>query len=420
MQDKENETKNANQLDAAGKSLTEALSISFAILKVIMIVLVVAFLASGFKMVESDEQAIVLQFGKIRGVGEDRLLGPGPHWVWPYPINEIVKIPVAKNINLAVNSFWYFQKQSELLPQGPKNNIRVPAELDPVIDGYCITRSEKQNTADFTGSDYNIVHSKWQLIYKINDPEKFFKNVYVDDVQPGQSYSEVMAKSITPLLEKLVADVVVNAMVNYTIDEAISSEDRIPRNVKKLLQKKFDAIECGLTVVSVQLTDITWPRQVDRAFLNSIKSRQLSETLVSQARGYAENTLNEAAGPVGLELLAAIKNETASKSEMELLWSQLAGAAQKEIANARAYRTKVVETAKSNAEYLQKILPEYQKRPQLVIQQIYQDAIKQVLDNMDEKIIIQPTENAKSKEIRILLNRDPAIKPKPKPKDSNP
>ena len=420
MQDKENETKNANQLDAAGKSLTEALSISFAILKVIMIVLVVAFLASGFKMVESDEQAIVLQFGKIRGVGEGRLLGPGPHWVWPYPINEIVKIPVAKNINLAVNSFWYFQKQSELLPQGPKNNIRVPAELDPVIDGYCITRSEKQNTADFTGSDYNIVHSKWQLIYKINDPEKFFKNVYVDDVQPGQSYSEVMAKSITPLLEKLVADVVVNAMVNYTIDEAISSEDRIPRNVKKLLQKKFDAIECGLTVVSVQLTDITWPRQVDRAFLNSIKSRQLSETLVSQARGYAENTLNEAAGPVGLELLAAIKNETASKSEMELLWSQLAGAAQKEIANARAYRTKVVETAKSNAEYLQKILPEYQKRPQLVIQQIYQDAIKQVLDNMDEKIIIQPTENAKSKEIRILLNRDPAIKPKPKPKDSNP
>ena len=418
MQDKENETKNVNQLDAAGKSLTEALTISFAILKVIMIVLVVAFLASGFKMVESDEQAIVLQFGKIRGVGEDRLLGPGPHWVWPYPINEIIKIPVAKNINLAVNSFWYFQKPSELLPQGPKDHIRVPADLDPVIDGYCITRSEKQNTSAFTGSDYNIVHSKWQLTYKIDDPEKFFKNVYVDDVPPGQSYSEVMTKSITPLLEKLIADVVVNAMVNYTIDEAISSEDRIPRNVKKLLQKKFDAIECGLTVVSVQLTDITWPRQVDRAFLNSIKSRQFSETLVSQAKGYAENTLNEAAGPVGPELLAAIKNENAGESEMELLWSQLAGAAQEKIAGARAYRTKVVETAKSNAEYLQKILPEYQKRPQLVIQQIYQDAITQVLDNTDEKIIIQPTENAKSKEIRILLNRDPAIKSKSK--DSNP
>ncbi|MCK5225899.1 MAG: hypothetical protein KAQ89_04210 [Planctomycetes bacterium] len=414
MQDKENETKNVNQLDAAGKSLTEALTISFAILKVIMIVLVVAFLASGFKMVESDEQAIVLQFGKIRGVGEDRLLGPGPHWVWPYPINEIIKIPVAKNINLAVNSFWYFQKPSELLPQGPKDHIRVPADLDPVIDGYCITRSEKQNTSAFTGSDYNIVHSKWQLTYKIDDPEKFFKNVYVDDVQPGQSYSEVMTKSITPLLEKLIADVVVNAMVNYTIDEAISSEDRIPRNVKKLLQKKFNAIECGLTVVSVQLTDITWPRQVDRAFLNSIKSRQFSETLVSQAKGYAENTLNEAAGPVGPELLAAIKNENVGESEMGLLWSQLAGAAQEKIAGARAYRTKVVETAKSNAEYLQKILPEYQKRPQLVIQQIYQDAIKQVLDNTDEKIIIQPTENAKSKEIRILLNRDPAIKSKPK------
>ncbi len=30
--------------------------------------------------------------------------------------------------------------------------------------------------------------------------------------------------------------------------------------------------------------------------------------------------------------------------------------------------------------------------------------------NVDEKIIIQPTSNAKSKEVRVLLNRDPKIK----------
>ena len=86
--------------------------------------------------------------------------------------------------------------------------------------------------------------------------------------------------------------------------------------------------------------------------------------------------------------------------------------AQEKIANARAYRTKVVETAKANAEYLQKLLPEYRKRPELVIQEIYQDTIEYVLNNADEKIIIQPTEGTKSREIRVLLNRDPAIKPK--------
>jgi len=90
----------------------------------------------------------------------------------------------------------------------------------------------------------------------------------------------------------------------------------------------------------------------------------------------------------------------------------LAGAAQERIAQARAYRTKVVETAKANAEYLQKLLPEYRKRPKLVVQKIYQDAVEEVLNNADEKMIIQPTEGTKGKEIRILLNRDPTIKPK--------
>ena len=72
-----------DELDAAGKSLSEALRMSFIILKVIMIVLIVAFLASGFETVGSNEQALVLRFGKIRGLGEQRLLGPGPHWILP-------------------------------------------------------------------------------------------------------------------------------------------------------------------------------------------------------------------------------------------------------------------------------------------------------------------------------------------------
>jgi membrane protease subunit HflK len=410
-----------DELDAAGKSLSEALRISFIVLKIIMVVLVVVFLASGFRMVESDEQAIVLRFGKIRGVGEDRILKPGLvgplpwlHWVFPYPIDKIVKIPVAKKQNLPINSFWYYQQPDELLPQGPTTTIRVPATLDPVIDGYCITRSEEQSQtiAGFTGSDYHIVHCKWQLTYKIDDPERFFKNTYTDDAKPGQSYADVIAKNIKPLLEHLFEDAVVTAMVNYTIDEAISSQDRIPKHVKKLLQEKLDRIKSGIAVVSVQLTDITWPRQVDNAFLASIRASQESQKTISQAKGYAENTLNETAGPIAAQLFEALKNETTREEEKELLWSQLAGQAQEKIAGARAYRTKVVETAKANAEYLQKLLPEYRKRPELVVQKIYQDAIEYVLNNVDEKIIIQPTEGTKGREIRVLLNRDPTIKPK--------
>jgi membrane protease subunit HflK len=406
--------KAGEEFDAAGSALSEALRISFFVLKIIMVVLVVVFLASGFRMVEPDEQALVLRFGKIRGVGENRILGPGLKWVFPYPIDKIVKIPVAKKQNLPINSFWYYQSPDELLPSSPTTRFPPPATLNPTIDGYCITRSEEQSQTitGFTGSDYHIVHCKWQLTYNIDDPERFFKNTYTDDTKPGQSYADVIAKSVKPLLKYLFEDAVVTTMVNYTIDEAISSQDRIPKQVKNLLQEKLDLIESGIAVVSVQLTDITWPRQVDDAFLASIKASQESQKAVSQAKGYAENTLNEAAGPVAAPLFEALKNETTPEEEKELLWSQLAGQAQEKIAGARAYRTKVVETAKANAEYLQKLLPEYRKRPELVVQKIYQDAIEYVLNNVDEKIIIQPTKGTKGREIRLLLNRDPTLKPK--------
>jgi regulator of protease activity HflC (stomatin/prohibitin superfamily) len=411
------DTKYNTELDAAGKSLYEALRISFIVLKIIMVVLVGLFLVSGFVTVGSDEQALVLRFGRIRGVGEERLLAPGLHWVFPYPIDELVKIPVAKKVNLPINSFWYYQKPTELLPEGPKPRDRIEPKLDPIVDGYCITRGERQDQiiAGSTSSDYNIAHCKWQLTYQIDDPERFFRNVYIDAaaLQAGQNYADVIPEGVTALLKNLIEDAVVAAMVNYTIDEAISSQDKIPRHVKKLLQEKLDEIESGVKVVSVQLTDVTWPRQVDSAFLASIKASQESQKVISEAKGYAENTLNETAGPVAGQLFAAIKDETAvGEQEKELLWSQLAGQAQEKIAQARAYRTKVVETARANADYLQKLLPEYRKRPKLVVQKIYQDAIEHILNNVDEKMVIQPTEGVKGKEIRILLNRDPTIKPK--------
>ncbi|MHC4482226.1 MAG: protease modulator HflK [Planctomycetota bacterium] len=404
-----------DELDAAGKSLSEALRVSFIILKIIMIVLVIVFFASGFRTVGPDEQALVLRFGKIRGTGEDRILEPDLYWVFPYPIEKIVKIPVAKKVNLAIDSFWYYQRPEEMLPAGPKDRIRIVTKLDPERDGYCITRSEKQSrtTTRSAGSDYNIVHCKWQLIYQVGDPERFFKNVYVEDIKPGEIYFDAMEESVKPLLQSIVDDAIVTVMVNYTIDEVLfSKKGKISDDVSKLVQEKLDKIESGIKVDPIQLTYVTWPRQVNTAFWESIRASQAKQQAISEAITYYEKILNEAAGPVAEELLAVLEDETIAEEGRELLWSQVAGAAREEIAQARAYRIKVVETAKASAKYLEQILSEYRKHPKLVIQRIYLDAIEYVLNNADEKFIVQPTEGTKGREIRILLNRDPTIKPK--------
>ncbi len=394
-----------DKLDLGFQYLSNALRLSFIALKLIMIALVVLFLASGFRTIEPDEEAIVLRLGKIRGVGEERLLGPGLHWVLPYPIDEIVKIPVEKKVNLAINSFWYFQTGQEIV-SGTKRQVPPSEPLNPVRDGYCITRSEKQSAdiAGVDGSDYNIVHSKWQLTYQIFEPESFFKNVYVEDVKPGQDYFDVITKSINPLLKAVFDDAVVTAMVHYSIDEALSSQDRIPNHVKRLMQQKLEQqIESGIKVVQVRLIEMKPPRQVDRAFQDFVAASQKKEGDISKARTYAGNTLNEAAGPVARELFAALHDETISEQKKELLWSQASGDAQTKIARARAYATKIIEDAEADAEYLKKILPEYRKWPELVIQKIHRDAIVHVLEKADKKIMIQPTEGEGGREVRIMV-----------------
>ncbi len=412
----ENKENVAGECDPGLKSLSGALRFSFITLKAIMLLFVIIFLASGFRVIEPYEQALVLRFGKIRGKGEQRVLGSGPKLRLPYPIHEIVKIPVAKKVNLPIDSFWYYQTPKEMLGQGPKDMTRVPEALNPVREGYCITQSSKQGE-QFTalqGSDYNIVHSKWQLTYQITDPERFFKNVYIEDIMPGQVYFEIIKKSVKPLLTNLSEDAIVDTMVHYTIDEAILSKERIPQEVKRRLQDKLDEIECGISVSSLQLVDITWPRQVDAAFWASTKAIQDKKKTIAHAHTDADELLNQTAGAVTRQLYDTVKDENISLAQKEILWARAAGKARGKIAQAKAYRTKVVETASANAEYLQKILPEYRKRPKLVLQKIYQDAMEYIFDNTDEKMILQPTKGTKGTEIRIMLNRDPLIKSKSK------
>ncbi len=400
------------ELDAAGKSLSEALSISFVILKVIMAVLIIAFLASGFKTVNSDEQALVLRFGKIRGVGEDRILKPRtrPYWIIPYPVESMVKIPVEKKVDLATRSFWYYQSKEEMLSEPSIRRTRFLPELDPIKDGYLISRSEKTDDtiSESGGSDYNIVHCKWRLTYQIDNPERFFKNIYVEDVKPGDIYLDAVIKSITPLMQNIFEDAIVTATVNYTIDDIMYQQvARLTQDIKEYVQEKLNKIESGIKVVQVQLTEKTWPSQVDAEFQALVTASQDRQTAINAARAYAESTLNEAAGPIAEKLFAAITDNTASEEEKELLWSQLAGKAQEKISEAMSYKAKIVADARASAEYLKELLPEYRKRPELVILETYSDAMERIYNNVDEKFMVP-----EGVQTRIQLNRDPSLKPK--------
>ncbi|MDD5011300.1 MAG: protease modulator HflK [Phycisphaerae bacterium] len=393
----ENEPLNfGSEFDAGSKSLADALRISFAVLKIIMVVLVILFFSSGVFTVAPDERAIVLRFGKIRGeTTEQRILESGLHWAIPYPVEEVIKMPARNTIlRTEINSFWYDETK------------KYPSHsLDPIIEGYCITRNDTVADLKEGDSDYNIVHSRWLLTYRISDCEMFYKNVYVKTPDAGQTLIDVIPKSVEPFLKAVASEAIVVTMVNFSIDDAIKSDSRISKEAEKILQQKLDAMNCGIEVDSMQLTAVIWPRQLNDAFVASIKASNEADKMIREAKGYAESKINEAGGE---KMVNSLLSTDTTDEQREYFWNNASGTVQQIIAEAKAYRTKVVESAKANADYLQKLLPEYRKRPKLVLQRIYQDAIEEVLSNTQETIIAQPSSGAKNREFRVMINRDPS------------
>lgn len=399
------------QLDAAGKSLTGALQVSFTILKLIMILLVILFALSGIFQVQPDEQALLLRFGKIKGPAENPVLNPGFKMGFPKPIDEIIRIPVKKVQTMTIDSFWYFETEQERLNPNLKRNVTEP--LDPLQDGYSLTRNDSLD--GLQGTDYNIVHSKWSITYRVDKPILFFENVSMRGQEPGEDFLDAAAETVEPLLESLASNAIVSTMVHYTIDEAIRSQTGIAESVRSRLQRRLDEIQSGIQISDVRADRIVWPRQVDNAFQASNRARQESEQTRVDARSYQERLLTDTGGPQADAVLEQLKRDDLTPAEQEALVAELSGQVQSKISDARAYRTTVVNDAKANADYLRELLPGYREHPELVLQEIYQRAISEVLENAQEKIIIQPSADGKSREIRVLINRDPNVKQQPNP-----
>jgi regulator of protease activity HflC (stomatin/prohibitin superfamily) len=229
---------------------------------------------------------------------------------------------------------------------------------------------------------------------------------------------DVVSDFVEPMLESLAADAIVTTMVNYTIDEAIRNTSSIASDVKNLLQAKLDAIDSGITVDDMRASEITWPRQVNAAFELRTLAMQKSDTTITEAQSYARKVLTRAGGVLAEEIFAELTTEGISDERKEALLSQLAGASREIIDAARSYRTEVAKDAESNAIYLKELLPEYRKHPKLVLQKIFQDAHKEVLANADEKIFVPPSTGDKTRQLRILINRDPLLK-RTKEKEEN-
>lgn len=339
--------------DAGSQALSEALRSSFFIVKILMVVMVFCFLGAGLFTVGPQEKAVILRFGRPVGEANQALLGAGLHWAYPYPIDEVVRIPITEIQTVKSSVGWFY-----LTPEMALADVEPPAgpSLNPAVDGYTIT------------GDQNIIHVRATLYYRISDPIRHV-------------FSFVNASNA-------VQDALDNALVyvsaRYKVDDALTRDitgfrEKVQERVTELAQNE----KLGITIEQCQVESRP-PRQLKKPFEDVLLAVSTAEKTNNQALSYQNQTL-----------------------------SQASAEATNRINTAESERVRLVESVKAEAERFTKMLPQYQRNPGLFTQVMLNEKLGLVLSNA-QKWYLPEQPGGKPWEIRLQLNREPQKPQTPK------
>ena len=399
------------KMDPGSEALTEALRISFGVLKIVMVAVIGLFIWSGAYTVGANERAIELRFGKIKGVGPEAIIGTGLHWKWPAPIEEVIKLPLLPQ-PLEVNAFWHNQPED--------SQINLPT-LRFGVDGYCVTASSgvanmisSAETPELIGggtssevTDYNLVHTNWQMTYKINindseGPRKLVERLWDGtEGSPGEGDGWFEVRNF---LHKVVCDAVVSVSVQWDIERILWGEDYIAyrAEVQRRIEERLAEFDVGIVVDSLNLVNREPPRQLKDYFAFSAQARSEKPRMENEAKGRASELLSQAQADADILLseASAYKNTKVSEASADAL-----------------YMDKVLATIEDTAKNLvgedqEDYLPKRQAKKDeilvLVLKEMRHQMLRGILQRVEETIVVPAMD-----ELRFHLNRDASIKPMP-------
>lgn len=333
--------------DAGSHALSEALRSSFIIVKIIMIILVVVFFASGFFTVSSQERAIVLRFGKPVGTGEDQLLGPGAHWSFPYPIDEIVRIPYSQFQTVRSTAGWY-----ATTPEAEATNSEPEPgpSLNPAADGYTLT------------SDTNIIHIRATLRYRINNPIDY----------------ALKFVNASNLVQNALDNALFHASAQFSVDDALRlNQTGLKEKLMQRVRQLVDQHGLGVTVEQLDM-ETRAPRFVRRSFEDVLAADQIRRQTNEVALSYANRVQSTAQGDANALINSGYTD-----------------------------RERMIQEIAAEAKYFTNQLPQFQKDPELFIARLRIETIRRILTNSAvEKFPITRKAN-RGTELRINLSREP-------------
>lgn len=371
--------------DPASQSLSDALLVSFRLLKGIMFLVLLGYAASGTFSVDANEEAVVLTLGKM----EEQPRQPGLNFAAPYPFSERFMVRVKEKKTLNLSSFWFRVSDADRGKPVHEMSARMGG-LEPGVDGALMT------------GDRNLVHLDLQVQYYIHDAIKFVK-----------------ALGDTRTLEDAIAGAVdsaaVAAVAAADVDEILRGQvEQIMLEVKREAQATLDRLDCGVRIDSVIALNKTWPLQTAPAFVRVQRAENEKLQRVEEARGEGRSLLNQAAGPAYRVIAEKITEHEAAQAAgdearvqalddeiIALLETAAAGESARVISEANSYKAEVIQEVQAAAQLFRELLPEYRNNPALVRERLWKETVTGLFnaDQLGVELIFIPNTGD---EIRIL------------------
>ena len=213
----------------------------------IVAVVVLIWLGTGFFIVQEGQQAVITQFGRYKAT-----VGAGFNWRLPYPIqrHELVFVTQIRSVDV-----------------GRDNIIKATGLRDSAM----LTEDE------------NIVEIKFAVQYRLNDARAFL----FESKNPSESVVQAAETAVREVVGKM------------KMDSALAEErDQIAPRVRALMQSILDRYKVGIEVVGINLQQggVRPPEQVQAAFDDVLKAGQERERAKNEAQAYANDVIPRAVG----------------------------------------------------------------------------------------------------------------------------
>ncbi|MDR1228660.1 MAG: FtsH protease activity modulator HflK [Azoarcus sp.] len=210
------------------------------VLGAVAILAFIAWLFTGFYMVDTNERGVVLRMGKFAGVTD-----PGLHWRLPRPIetHEIVDLTGLRTV-----------------PVGGRGNTRALMLTD----------------------DLNIVNVQFAVQYVLDSPE----NHIFENREPNEEF-------VRQIAETAMRGIVGKSKMDFVLYEG---REQIADAAQKLIQEILNRYKSGIQVSRVTMEEVQPPEQVQAAFDDATKATQDWERQKNEGEAYANKVIPLAQG----------------------------------------------------------------------------------------------------------------------------